>query len=111
MKLPKNFGGQNLQNTLAQAQQAMARAQNLDAELASEEFEVDKGLVKAIFNGLGELQSLKVDKSVVDPDDVETLEDLIVAAVKDGFALATERRDAKVREIMPNVPGLDKLGF
>ncbi|ARU41596.1 nucleoid-associated protein, YbaB/EbfC family [bacterium] len=111
MKLPKNFGGQSMGNMMAQAQEAMARAQNLDAELAEERFDVDKNGVKCTFNGLGELQSLKIDKSVVDPDDLELLEDMIVAAVKDGFAKATESRDSKVKEIMPNVPGLDKLGF
>lgn len=113
MKLPKNFGGQNMGggNLMAQAQSAMARAQNLDAELAAERFSIEKGAIKCEFNGLGELQSLKIDPSAVDPEDVEMLEDMIVAAVKDGFAKATETRDAKVQEIMPNIPGLDKLGF
>lgn len=111
MKLPKNFGGQNMGGMMAQAQAAMARAQNLDAELAEERFDIDKGTIKCTFNGLGELQSIKIDPAAVDPEDVEMLEDLIVAAIKDGFAKATESRDAKVREIMPNVPGLDKLGF
>ena len=96
---------------LAQAQQAMAKAQSLDAELATERFEIDKGPIKCVFNGLGELQSIKIDPSVVDPDDMEMLEDLIVSSVRDGFAQATERRDAKVREIMPNVPGMDQLGL
>ncbi len=96
---------------MAQAQQAMARAQNLDAELAAERFDIEKNGVKCTFNGLGELQGLKIDPKVVDPEDIEILEDMIVAAVKDGFARATEERDAKVQEIMPNVPGLDKLGL
>lgn len=96
---------------LAQAQNAMARAQSLDAELATERIDIDKGPVKCVFSGLGDLVAIKLDKSVVDPDDIEMLEDLIVGAVRDGFTLATERREAKVREIMPDVPGMDKLGL
>ncbi len=111
MKLPKNFGTQNLGDMMSQAQNAMARAQNLDAELALEMIEVDKAGVKAVFNGTGEIQSLKIQPDVVDPDDLEILEDMIIAAVRDGFAKATEIREAKVKEIMPNVPGMDKLGF
>ena len=111
MKLPKNFGGQSMSGMMAQAQEAMERAKNLDSELAAERFDVEKNGVKCTFNGLGELQSLKIDAKMVDPEDLELLEDMIVAAVKDGFAKATEARDAKVQSIMPNVPGLDKLGF
>ncbi|MBX3112676.1 MAG: YbaB/EbfC family nucleoid-associated protein [Fimbriimonadaceae bacterium] len=113
MKLPKKFGmpGGGIQDLMANAQQAMARAQSLDQELAAEPIYVDRGPVKLVFNGLGELQTLKLDKSVVDPEDIEALEDLIVGAVRDGFAQATTLREAKVKEIMPNVPGLDKMGF
>lgn len=111
MKLPKNFGTQNIGDMMAQAQNAMARAQNLEAELAEQTIEIEKSGVKAIFNGTGEIQSLKIQPDMVDPDDLEMLEDLIVAAVRDGFSKATEIREAKVKEIMPNVPGMDKLGF
>ncbi len=106
MKLPKGFGGQGFGGMLQQAQQAMARAQQLEEELANERIGVDKGPVKALFDGTGQLLQLKIDKSVVDPEDVEALEDLIVSAVRDGFTTATEARNAKVQAIMPNVPGL-----
>ncbi len=94
---------------LQQAQQAMARAQTLESELAMERIDIDKGPVKCIFNGTGELMQIKLDPSVVDPEDIEALEDLIVGAVRDGQTKATELRNAKVQEIMPNVPGMDKL--
>jgi len=109
MKLPKNFGGQGFGGMLQQAQQAMARAQTLEAELAMERIDIDKGPVKCLFNGTGELMQIKLDPSVVDPEDIEALEDLIVGAVRDGQTKATELRNAKVQEIMPNVPGMDKL--
>ena len=91
---------------LQQAQQAMARAQDLEQELASERFEIDKGVVKCMFNGTGELLGLKINPSIVDPDDVEALEDLIVGAIRDGFATATTIRNEKVQQIMPSIPGL-----
>lgn len=91
---------------LQQAQAAMARAQDLEQELEAERFEVDKGVVKCIFNGTGELLALRINPAIVDPDDVEALEDLIVGAIRDGFTQATAIRNAKVQQIMPNIPGL-----
>jgi DNA-binding YbaB/EbfC family protein len=107
MKLPKNFGGQGFGQMLEQAKAAMARAQDLEEELEKERIKVDRGPVKAIFDGTGQLLKIEIDKSVVDPTDIETLEDLVVSTVKAGFSSATELRNAKVQSIVPNVPGLD----
>ena len=106
MKLPKNFGGQGFGAMLEQAKAAMARAEDLERELATQRIDVDKGVVKAIFNGTGELIALKIDPAIVDPDDVEALEDLVVSTVRDGFAKATELLNARVQEIVPKIPGL-----
>jgi DNA-binding YbaB/EbfC family protein len=106
MKLPKGFGGQGLGSMMKQAQEAMAQAQNLEAALASETFTVDKGPVKAVFNGIGEMLSIKIDPSVIDPEDVEALEDLILGTVRDGVARSTEMRSERVQSIMPKIPGL-----
>lgn len=106
MKLPKGFGGQGLGGALAKAQEAMARAQNLEIELANERITIDKGPVKAVIAGTGQLVKIKLDKSVVDPEDIEALEDLIVSAVRDGFDKATEIRTQKVEEITKGT-GLD----
>lgn len=111
MKLPKNFGGQGFQGALAQAQQAMARAENIEAELATEKIEVKKEVVTVVMDGTGDLKSIKIDPEAVDPDDVETLEDMIVATVRDAYSQATAIREAKMKEIMPNIPGMDKLGL
>ena len=105
MKLPKHFGGQGFAGMMKQAQEAMARAKTLEQELESETFEVDKGPVKATFSGSGMLQRINLDPSVVDPGDIEALEDLIVSAVRDGFERATELRNERVQAIMPNIPG------
>jgi hypothetical protein len=107
MKLPKNFGGQGFGQMLEQAKAAMARAQDLEEELEKERIKVDRGPVKAYFDGTGQLLKIEIGKSVIDPEDVETLEDLIVSTVKAGFSSATELRNARVQAIVPNVPGLE----
>lgn len=110
MKLPKNFGmGGGMGDILANARASMERAKNLDEELAGERLNIDKGPVKAVFTGLGELVSLKLDASIVDPSAIEDLEDMVVSAVRDGFSQAVAYREAKVKEIMPNVPGIENL--
>ncbi len=109
MKLPKNFGGQGFGGMMKQMQDAMAQAKTLEEDLANERIPIDKGQVKAIFNGRGELMRLAIDPAVLDPEDVEALEDLIVSAVRDGFEQATAMRDARVQAIMPNVPDIPGL--
>lgn len=109
MKLPKGFGGQGFGGMMQQAKEAMARAQQLEEELASERIPIDKGPVKLVFAGTGELQSVKIDPSVIDPEDVEALEDLILSAVRDGFQQATNLRNTRVQSIMPNIPNIPGL--
>ncbi|HMS54085.1 MAG TPA: YbaB/EbfC family nucleoid-associated protein [Fimbriimonadaceae bacterium] len=106
MKLPKGFGGQGFGGMMRQAQEAMARAQTLEQELALERILVDKGQVKVEFTGTGELVKISIDPSIVDPDDVEGLETMIETAVREGFTKATDLRNSKVQEIMPNIPGM-----
>src|ERR1700722_14546058 len=109
MKLPKNFGPQGFGGMMQQMQSAMAKAKTLEEDLANERLAIDKGPVKALFNGTGELLKIAIDRSIVDPDDVEALEDLIVSAVRDGFNSATELRNARVQGIMPNIPDIPGL--
>lgn len=114
MKLPKGLGGggfggggglmQNVQN-------AMARAQNLEQELEAESFQVDKGPVKATFDGTGRIRTLSIDPSVVDPSDVEALEDLLMGAIRDGFEKAVELRASRVEEITKGLPPIPGLGL
>jgi DNA-binding YbaB/EbfC family protein len=109
MKLPKNFGGQGFGGMMKQMQDAMARAQSLEEELQNERIGVDKGPVKALFDGTGQMLKLSIDPSIVDKDDVEMLEDLVLSAVRDGFNASTELRNSKVQGIMPNVPDIPGL--
>ncbi|MGV3616359.1 MAG: YbaB/EbfC family nucleoid-associated protein [Fimbriimonas sp.] len=109
MKLPKNFGGQGFGGMMKQMQDAMARAQTLEEELQAERIAVDKGPVKALFAGTGEPLKIAIDPAIVDPEDVEALEDLIISAMRDGFAAAVELRNNKVQGILPNVPDIPGL--
>lgn len=83
-----------------QLNQMMRQVQKMQAEmaaaqeaLASETVEasVGGGMVKAVVSGTGELQSVSISPEVVDPDDVEMLEDLVVAAVVEATRMAQEK--------------------
>lgn len=109
MKLPKGFGGQGFGGMMQQMQSAMARAQELETELQSERLETTTGPVTVVFDGTGNLVSMKIDPTVVDPNDVEMLEDMIVSAFRAGFEKATALRAERTNSILPNIPGLPRF--
>src|SRR4051812_47880702 len=97
-------------------QQLMKQAQKMQQELlaAQEELAAAEvtgsaggGLVSATVTGSGELRSVAIDPSVVDPDDVETLQDLVVAAVRDANRAAQELAGERVG---PPTPGPGGMG-
>ena len=75
----------NIGQLMKQAQQMQSRMGELQAKLAEVEMSGQSGggMVTATLNGKGELKKIKLDKSTVDPEDIEILEDLIIAAVAD----------------------------
>jgi nucleoid-associated protein EbfC len=75
---------QNINKIMKQAQKLQAQVMQAQQELQSKQFEgtAGGGMVKAIVNGSQDLISITIKPEVLDPDDVEMLEDLIVAAVK-----------------------------
>jgi len=109
MKLPKNFGGQGFGGMMENMKGAMARAQNLEAELATMRIESETGPIKVVFDGTGLLQKISIDKSIIDPEDSEMLEDMVLSAVRAGFEKSVEIRATKTKEItdgLPDFPGL-----
>lgn len=82
---------QQMQAEMEQAQQSLA-----DAEVTGT---AGGGLVSAVISGDGELQAVRIDRSVIDPDDAETLGDLIVAAVRDAQRAAGELNQATMGAI------------
>lgn len=102
-------GQPDLQQLMQQAlsmQQQLATAQ---AELAEAEVtgSAGGGLVTVTMSGAGEVTGVKIDPAAVDPDDVETLEDLVVAAV---HAAAEEQRQLTEQKLGPLTAGLPGMG-
>lgn len=104
-------GGQpNMQNLMQQAQQMQQQLVQAQQRLAEAEVEgsAGGGLVRATCSGSGELATLVIDPSVVDPEDIETLQDLVVAAVRDAHRAASE---LAAHEMGPLAGGLGGLGL
>lgn len=100
-------GGVDMQQLLQQAQkmqQDLAAAQQELAE-ASVEGTAGGGLVKATVSGSGELTGLEIDPKVVDPEDTETLADLVIAAVRDANRAAQELAQAKLGPLAQGLGG------
>ena len=92
------FGGGNMQAMMRQAQKMQQDAMRAKEELENSTFEgtASGGLVKVEINGKFEMTKLTIDKNVVDPDDVEMLEDLVVAAFNDAKAKCDEMKNSKL---------------
>jgi nucleoid-associated protein EbfC len=93
----------NQQQIMRQVQQMQAAMAQVQAEIAATEVSgsAGGGMVTAIVTGSGDLKSVKIDPAAVDPEDVEMLEDLVVAAV----AEARRAADALSQEKMGAVTG------
>ena len=92
-------------------QAEMAAAQDALAE-ATVEGSAGGGMVKVVVTGAGEVQSVRISPDVVDPDDVEMLEDLVVAAVSDGLRRAQELQNESLGGVTSGLDlgGLGDLG-
>jgi nucleoid-associated protein EbfC len=97
----------NLQNMMKQAQQMQERLQKQMAEMRVEAT-AGGGMVTVFVNGAKQLQSIRIDPEVVSKDDVEMLQDLIVAAVNDAHRKADEAMAEKMGGMMGGlkIPGL-----
>ncbi len=110
----QSFGGQpNMQQLMKQAQKMQEQLEAAQAELAITEVtgHAGGGLVTATVTGSGELRSLTIDPTAVDPDDVETLQDLVVAAVRDANRAATELANEKMGPLSGGLGGLGLPGL
>lgn len=102
-------GGQpNLQQMMKQAQKMQQQMVAAQAELAEAELTgtAGGGLVTATVKGTGEVVAVKIDPKAVDPDDVETLEDLVVAAVHNAAQAAKELTEQKMGPLTAGLGGL-----
>jgi DNA-binding YbaB/EbfC family protein len=101
------MGMGNLQRMAMQMQQEMARVQQ-ELETATVEGTAGGGVVKATVTGKQELVGLVIDPSAVDPEDVEMLQDLVMAAVNDGLKAASQLAEQKMGAVTAGlrIPGL-----
>lgn len=97
-------GGFDMNALLAQAQAMQAQMMSAQEELATKTVTGQAGgdLVSVTMTGTGELTEVRIDPKVVDPDDVETLGDLVVAAVRDASAQVQALASAS----LPQIPGM-----
>ena len=105
---PGGMGGMNMQSMMQQAQRMQMNIARVQEELNNREFEASAGggMVTATVTGAKELKSVHISPEVVDPDDIEMLEDLVTAAVNEALKTA----EATVQEEMGKVTGGMNIG-
>jgi len=106
----------NLQNMLRQAQEMMAAQQEAQEALKAERVEASAGggMVKIVMTGDLRLESIAIDPDAVDPEDVEMLQDMVVAAVNEALRSAQELQESKLGatgEGFDPMSALDALGM
>jgi nucleoid-associated protein EbfC len=103
----------NLQQLMAQAQQMQQQMMAAQAELADTHVsgETAGGLVTAVVTGTQKLVSVQIAPSVVDPEDVETLQDLVVAAVRDACHNAEKLAADKMGPLSAGLGGMGLPGL
>lgn len=98
------FGGGNIQQLMRQAQKMQEDMNKAKQELEESEFSssVGGGMVEVVMKGDKTMKSIKIKQEVVDPDDVEMLEDLVVSAVNDCLGQIAR----KEKELLPSISGM-----
>lgn len=98
----------NQQQLMKQVQQMQQQMQKIQAELgeAIVEGTAGGGAVTVTMNGHRDIQAIKLSPEIVDPDDVEMLQDLILAAINDGVRLANELQEERLGPLAKGMPGL-----
>lgn len=100
----------NIQKLMKQAQEAQAKMNKMQEELAQETVTASAGggMVKVEMSGAQELRSIKLDPAALDPDDIDMLEDMIVAAVNEASRSASELANSRMQEITGGIslPGM-----
>jgi len=102
----------NIAKMMKQAQQMQKQMGEMQEKLAAEQVEasVGGGKVTVTATGGGDVVAIKIDKSVVDPEDTEFLEDLILSGVQAAIAKGRERAEGEMKKITGGM-GLPGMGF
>jgi DNA-binding YbaB/EbfC family protein len=113
-KKPKTrTGGGNMQKQLKQLQAMQAEMERTQEELAQREITTTAGggAIEVTINGNKEITKLTIDKDVVDPDDIEMLQDLVMAAVNEAIRQMEELTESEMNKITGGFGGMGIPGF
>ena len=109
-RLPQGRGGGpgNMQSMIKQAQKMQEDMATLQEDLDAREYDIKAGggAVTVKINGKLEVSNIEIDPDVVDPDDVETLQDILTAAVNEAIKTVTETNNTE----MGNITGSLNMG-
>ena len=111
-RLPKGVGGgpQNMNAMIRQAQKLQEDMEALEAELDAREYDISAGggAVKVKIKGTLEVENIEISPEIVDPDDIETLSDLITAAVNEAINKVTTTNNEEKNKLSSqlNLPGV-----
>ena len=113
--IPKGLGGgpQNMQALMRQVQKAQEEVAQKQEELDAREYDISAGggVVNVKINGKREILAIDLKPEIVDPDDIETLSDILVAAINEAIKRVDTTNADELNRItgqvnLPNIPGL-----
>lgn len=101
-------GGANMQQLMRQAQKMQQQMEEAQTKLDAAEYEASSGggMVSVKVSGKRELQSITINPQVVDPEDIEMLQDLIMAAVNEALRKGEEAREETMNRMAPGMGGM-----
>ena len=102
------FGGGNIGNLMKQAEKMQKDMQKVQLELEEKFVEASAGggAITVVVSGKKDLKEIKIKPEVVDPDDIEMLQDLILAAVNEGLRKADDMVNSEMSKVTGGMPGL-----
>ncbi|HAN20942.1 MAG: nucleoid-associated protein, YbaB/EbfC family [Clostridiales bacterium GWF2_36_10] len=112
VRLPKGIGSgpQDMNAMIRQAQKMQENMEALTAELDQREYEITAGggVVTVKINGKSEITNIEIKPEIVDPDDIETLQDILVAAVNEAVKKVADIKETEMSKVTGNmnIPGM-----
>ena len=110
VRLNKGMGGgpQDINSLMRQAQKMQQEMAEKQEELEAREYDISAGggVVNLKINGKKEILSINIEPEIIDPDDKETLEDILVAAVNEAIKRVEDANSAEMSKITGGIPGM-----